>query len=668
MINITFSGRLDLSAGAITLRGLQPILNGEAMTGIQPEILQQDEQSLSMRFGSLTPGDTSFTLEAHRDERGRLWLRYGLEALDPYAQLLSFGLRFEGVENLRHYLRNGYNSWDGSAYVDPEGMADFSPQETRPETGYAMTQLLPRSGGGCVVLGFDRNDRFQHTFTFDTHRCPPSLTILTLWDDKPHKGATQIQSEQLVILEDQQVESGLRAWADILAQASPLPPRLDTPSITGWSSWYNLYTNINKDLLLDQLLKTYAVATRDHLPMRVFQVDDGFTPEMGDWLEVKSKFPRGMKSLLDEIRAAGFVPGLWIAPFLVGNRSRLFRNHPDWVVKDRETGRPLVQMALYGENRWHKRSEQYFILDTTNPKAFEYLRQVFRTWRWEWGCEYFKTDFMVFGSEHGPDQAIYYKPGLTRIEIWRQVAEMIREEIGPDATWLGCGCPLWASIGLVDGVRIGGDVGVSWSGELSAQSLLQDLATRNFANNILWQVDPDSVLLRTGYHYLDDVEVRSLAIYAGMSGGVMMTGDDLAELSPERLRLWKLILNPNRSGCSYPGLGRSPITYELQPCGPNGHTFSHVSRLLDPVIVQVRAPQPGKLGAVYIFNTGDSPVQRTYDLCTLGLPTPLHAFDWVANQPVEGSLDCISLRLERHEGRLLFVGYEQIGTAPERLP
>jgi len=138
------------------------------------------------------------------------------------------------------------------------------------------------------------------------------------------------------------------------------------------------------------------VAQRESLPMRVFQIDDGFTPEMGDWLDIKPQFPRGLKPLLDDIRAAGFTPGLWIAPFMVGNRSRLFARHPDWVVHDRTTGQPLTQMQFYGEFRWHKRSEEYYILDTTHPAAFDYLRRVFRTWRRDWGCEYFKTDFMHF--------------------------------------------------------------------------------------------------------------------------------------------------------------------------------------------------------------------------------------------------------------------------------
>src|SRR5690606_19053569 len=120
------------------------------------------------------------------------------------------------------------------------------------------------------------------------------------------------------------------------------------------------------------------------------------------------------------------IPGLWIAPFLVGNRSRLYQQHPDWVLKDRETGGPLVHYRFYEEFRWHKRSEEYYVLDATHPDAFEYLRRVFRTWRQEGGCEYFKTDFMYAGSEYGPQRAVYHTPGLTRIEVWRRVAEMIR--------------------------------------------------------------------------------------------------------------------------------------------------------------------------------------------------------------------------------------------------
>ena len=132
---------------------------------------------------------------------------------------------------------------------------------------------------------------------------------------------------------------------------------------------------------------------------------------MGDWLEVKPQFPRGMAPLLADIAAAGFVPGLWIAPFMVGNRSRLYRDHPDWVVRERDRPTSRWSMTFYGEFRWHKRSEEYYVLDVTHPEAEAYIRGVFRTWAADWGCRYFKTDFMHSASEFGPDRARWHRTG-----------------------------------------------------------------------------------------------------------------------------------------------------------------------------------------------------------------------------------------------------------------
>ncbi len=573
----------------VKLSGLVPIVNGAPVAERQTEILRNDPSGMILQFTGPALAGSAFRVEITRERKDRCALRYWIEGWKDPTGLDSFGLRFERVENLRAYLRNGYYSWDGSFYVEPEGLQQWEEYERRPETGYAMTQLLPRNGDGSVVVGFDRHDRFQQTFSFDTHSSPPSLTILTLWDRKslavPTTGqGSRCESERLLLFEHPGVEDALREWARLVAAAAPIPPRR-SPPIKGWCSWYNLYAYLSEENILEHLRGVREIARREHLPMQVFQIDDGFTPEMGDWLEVKPQFPRGMKPLLDDIRAAGFTPGLWIAPFMVGNRSHLYQERPDWVVQDARTGGPLVQRRFYEEFRWHKRSEEYYILDATHPAAFNYLRHVFRTWRQEWGCEYFKTDFMEFGSEHGPDRAQWHTPGLSRIEIWRHVAEMIRAEMG-EATWLGSGCPLWASVGLVDAIRIGTDVGVEWYGHRSAQSLLRDQATRNFANRILWQTDPDCILLRDRFHHLAESEVRSLALYAGMSGGVVMTSDALDELSSPRLRLWKLLLNSADSTCRFPFLGQSPIIYERLPADLRSLRVRHEPKA-DPVLVQV---------------------------------------------------------------------------------
>jgi hypothetical protein len=162
----------------------------------------------------------------------------------------------------------------------------------------------------------------------------------------------------------------------------------------------------------------------------------------------------------------------------------------------------------------------------------------------------------IAGMEYGPEEAVWHESGLSRVEIWRRMATIIREEVG-DAMWLGCGCPLWASVGFVDAVRIGRDTGVSWHGEYSAESLVRDLQTRNHASGILWQADPDCVLLRDRFHHLSDKEVRSLLLFAGLSGGLLMTSDKLDEISEARAELFASLLRDRIERCDFPELGSS---------------------------------------------------------------------------------------------------------------
>jgi alpha-galactosidase len=443
----------------------------------------------------------------------------------------------------RDYLRNGYHSWDGSWFT-AAGTPDNSEDEGKqPTLGFAMTALTPANGDGLVILGFERHDRFQTRFRFGGTAERMTIIAETLLD-----GTDYSSGEALLIFDDREPDNALRRWSKAVAAASPLPPRIPDRRLTGWCSWYNLYAAITEENIREHLAAAIAFRDAEQVPLDIFQIDDGFTPEMGDWLDVRPQFPAGMAPLLADIADAGFRPGLWIAPFMVGNRSALARDHPDWLVRDAETGEPLVQMRFYGEFRWHKRSEEYHILDITHPGAEAWMRCVFRTWAREWGARYFKADFLLFGSEHGPDRARWHRPGQSRIAIWRRMLATMREEVGNKAIILGCGCPLWASVGLVDAVRIGRDVGARWSGEQSAESLLRDHGTRSHANGILWQADPDCVLLRDRYHDLTDQQIEMLSQVAGSVGGVLMTSDNLGELSIARRQLFANLLRDKTTG------------------------------------------------------------------------------------------------------------------------
>jgi alpha-galactosidase len=603
-----FADEARLSGAGIVFSGLSPLLDGVAPSCSAPRVAPTEtgwtitwtidadrgrSVVLSIAPVTLTDGGDAFLLDIALEG-------VGATPID------AFGLRIGDVANVVRYLRNGYTSWDGSYFVELDSARGIVEADRRALIGHAMTALISRTGE-AAVLGFVRHDRFQSRFRFAFSAGPLTLDIESLLDGASH--ADRVTAEPLLLLTGVDVEETLRCWARHVAEASPYPPRTPERRIVGWCSWYSLYSSINEQLILEHLAAARRFRDRYRVAFDVFQIDDGFTPEMGDWLEVKPQFPRGMKPLLADIRAAGFAAGLWIAPFMVGNRSRLYAEHPDWVVTDRLSGKPLAPMTFYGEFRWHKRSEEYYVLDITHPRAEAYLREVFRIWRRDWGCEYFKTDFMYFGSEYGPHEARWRIEGLSRMEIWMRMARLIREEIG-DALWLGCGGPIWAPIGLVDAVRIGRDVGVTWKGRYSAESLLRDQTSRNFANGILWQSDPDCILLRERFHELTNEQVRSLALFAGLTGGVLMTSDQLDEVSETRRELLAWLADDGKvRSCDFPLLGQSALRHRMG-AAPNGAPMLIAEG--DPVLVQRVRRADGAL-MIVLLNTGDAPTDRLID-------------------------------------------------------
>jgi alpha-galactosidase len=640
-MRFNLSKSIDLICRDIQLINLQPSINGKVLEDYQFEEIETHSSNFrSFKFSSYDQSNFVFNVDFYTSEHFiQNYLQFRLQGVPTNFVLNSFGINFKSIYGIQSILRNGYHSWDSSSYISIRSNDPAKSNAKSQLTGYAMTQLIPEQMNGSLVIGFDRHDQFQHTFTFSQVGDNIDLSIQEIWDQISVQENEMINSEKLWFIEHEEVENALREWANIVAISSLIPPRLPDIPMTGWCSWYNLYASIDQKNILEHLNSVTKIKEKYHLNLNIFQIDDGFTPEMGDWMEVKPQFPLGMKYLMDQIKASGFIPGLWIAPFAVGNRSHLYQDHPDWVINDRSTGKPLVQMQFYGEFRWHKRSEEYYILDCTHPQAIQYLKDVFSIWHNDWGCGYFKTDFMFFGSEYGPERAIYHTPGLSRIQIWRKTAEIIREAIG-DSLWEGCGCPLWASIGMVEAVRVGRDMGVSWRGERAASDLLQDLANRNFGNHVLWQTDPDCILLRNNFHHLNEIEIRSLAIYAGMTGGVMMTSDKLDELSSDRINLFKQFTQKHKMICDFPLLGRS-------------NEFSETD--YDPIIVQIQLPMSNENHEmlIFIFNSGEEPVKRIFDLEKLKVPKTSNLTNWLTGDNHYVTDNELSVDLEPHDGVLL---------------
>ncbi len=423
------------------------------------------------------------------------------------------------------------------------------------------------------------------------------------------------------------VAAGLRAAAETIAEfmraRSPRPPSYH------WCSWYYLYQNLDINILREYLDGFTALAM--DRPLDYFQIDAGYAPACGDWLLPSTRFPETLKPAFELIRQKGYRPAVWIGPFMVGNRSQLAHDHPDWLLRD-SRGQLVTPWRHYGEQRvWGYRDEETYVLDTSHPEAFAYLRCVFRTLR-QWGAEMFKTDFMFWGL-HDSTQVRRHTPGKTGVEYLRDVLQMIREEIGQETFWLGCIAPYMPFVGYADAMRIGGDVGASWQGGFGPQNMLQETVGSQHFNNVFWQNDPDVILLRNFHIELNDAEITSLAMWQAILGGVVATSDPLHELSVERLELWRFVRPTSDSG-----IASLPLL--TQPDRP---------------LVAVRTLANGDT-VVLVFNTTDRRLMDRLCLEELGVPLGRRVWARTPRQSAPlGIMDHLFVELPPHASALFHI-------------
>lgn len=114
--------------------------------------------------------------------------------------------------------------------------------------------------------------------------------------------------------------------------------------LIGWCSWYYYYTKIDEDVIRRNL-RDIKVRKLD---LDLFQIDDGYQSAIGDWLETNQKFPAGMSGLARDIKAEGYMAGIWLAPFLVEKRAELMRAHPEIILRQIKSDKPVK--AIYNPN------------------------------------------------------------------------------------------------------------------------------------------------------------------------------------------------------------------------------------------------------------------------------------------------------------------------------
>ncbi|MCA1950875.1 MAG: alpha-galactosidase [Treponema sp.] len=330
-------------------------------------------------------------------------------------------------------------------------------------------------------------------------------------------------------------------------QASPWITKRDMPG--GFESWYNHYTDINERLILEDLeslgttnnlIKLQYV---DRKRPTVFQIDDGWEKAVGHWEIDTNKFPKGLKTVSEAIEAKGYIPGLWIAPFLVTRKSPVFTEHPDWVLKDKEGA---LVVAGYND-LWDK---QFYCLDLSLPAVQEYLDRIMDRAINEWGYRYLKLDFLYAGLLHGA-----FAGGGAAYELYERACAILTSrqttKTGLPVAYLGCGVPFGPSYKHFPLSRIGADTKEQWDwlkvklvghvGRPAAYVSLHDTIGRSYMDNTIYVNDPDVVFLRSQNCKLTEEEKEVVALTNFMLASQVMFSDDPAHLSEEDRALTKRI-------------------------------------------------------------------------------------------------------------------------------
>lgn len=457
---------------------------------------------------------------------------------------LKEAVLFNGVHNFSHdtkFYGDGYqmlSQYSGAVgrFGTITGYTDKSHYKMPQTAGFktVYNYALLGSGSETLLIGASSGNRFRTEIRINkTH-----IQIVQCLEDIEFSADGKIYLEKMVILKGEKNKI-LKKFANIISENHPPKKYFELPS--GWCSWYCIGPDISEQDIFDNLN-----VIRDKAPeLKYIQIDDGFQPFMGDWLETSDKFERPMKDICNDIRNAGFEPAIWLAPFIASPKSRLLKEHPDYFIKG-ENGKPLCSGDV-SFGGW--RDGPWYMLDGTNPAARQYIYDVVREIYINWGVRYFKLDANVWGAL---PFGVRYDKSKTAVEAYRLGMDAVFSATDNNAFILGCNAPMWPSLGAVTAMRVTNDVirKVKHMASLSEQCF-----NRNWMHKTLWINDPDCLIMsNTVSPVMDPAGITHKShirktfyklnnIYIRASGGIVLSGDYVSKYNDSNTELLRRILH-----------------------------------------------------------------------------------------------------------------------------
>ncbi len=390
------------------------------------------------------------------------------------------------------------------------------------------------SEAGDLNAGFTTFDRFFTQFRTDKN----NLRIQFEMEDKPVRPGEEYALEKLALDDTLGGLEYFERYTQTLHDRYELGPM--KPSPAGWSSWSCMYDSVTEKHVRTQIKQLAANECR--FGADLIQIDDGWEKDNSFaawWTNDERRFPHGIRALSEFCRNLGLRFGLWNAPGLVHKNSSRFKELRPYLLPDKTGSVTPAFDNVYG-------------LDITKPEAIELAREMYLRGVNEYGCVYFKIDFIVNLLLRIADGENVVYPGDYAAAQYRRYFKEIRKVVGDDVFLLACGAPIGESIGIFDSIRASADI--AFNANMWWDIIRQDaqaIIMRSPYHGKVFINDPDALIVRDylcpynndGVKLTFD-EARTWATVVAMSGGHILINEELEKIGKDRRALFANILPP----------------------------------------------------------------------------------------------------------------------------